>query len=148
MLCLASCAAFCRSAKLGSLNPLIERALSLSWFGVGRLVWDVWCGTNGRIGAEQRRLLDLERCTAARAGKPTIIRLTTPIRNKKNAVYPPNSSPSILRSRRSAPAASRRRGRRVARIIATLNDSSVMAYIAQRGGGVVWVQRSRPGDPA
>ena len=49
----------------------------------------VWCGTNGRIGAVQRRLLDLERCTAARAGKPTINRLTTPIRNKKNAVYTP-----------------------------------------------------------
>src|SRR6185436_17216763 len=34
MLFLASCAAFCRSAKLGSLNPLIERALLLSWFVV------------------------------------------------------------------------------------------------------------------
>jgi hypothetical protein len=39
MFCLASCAAFCRSAKLGSLNPLIERALSLSVLVVGRLVW-------------------------------------------------------------------------------------------------------------
>ena len=34
--CLASCAAFCRSAKLGSLNPLIDRALSLSWLVVRR----------------------------------------------------------------------------------------------------------------
>jgi hypothetical protein len=28
MFFLASCAAFCRSAKLGSLNPLIDQALS------------------------------------------------------------------------------------------------------------------------
>jgi hypothetical protein len=39
MFFLASWAAFCRSAKLGSLNPLIERALSLSWFAVRRSVW-------------------------------------------------------------------------------------------------------------
>ena len=44
MFCLASCAAFCRSAKLGSLNPLIERALSLSLFGVRRSV----CGSRQR----------------------------------------------------------------------------------------------------
>jgi hypothetical protein len=31
MFFLASCAAFCRSAKPGSLNPLIDNALSLSW---------------------------------------------------------------------------------------------------------------------
>jgi hypothetical protein len=32
MFCLACCAAFCRSAKLGSLNPLIETALLLSLY--------------------------------------------------------------------------------------------------------------------
>jgi hypothetical protein len=35
--CLACCAAFWRSAKLGSLNPLIDEALLLSWFGVGAI---------------------------------------------------------------------------------------------------------------
>jgi hypothetical protein len=45
MFCLASCAAFCRSAKLGSLNPLIERALSLS------LAWCETVGFAGRVDA-------------------------------------------------------------------------------------------------
>jgi hypothetical protein len=36
MFCRACIAAFWRSAKLGSLNPLIKEALSLSLLGVGR----------------------------------------------------------------------------------------------------------------
>src|ERR1700744_4386231 len=36
---LACFAAFWRSAKLGSLNPLIDEALLLSWFVVGAIAW-------------------------------------------------------------------------------------------------------------
>ena len=95
----------------------------------------VWCGTNGRIGAVQRRLLDLERCTAAGAGKPSINRLTTPIRNKKNAVYTPiQLHPScdpvdLLPLLRGAEEGG-------ARAIGTLNDSSLAT--SHRATGTIW----------
>jgi hypothetical protein len=49
------------------LNPLIERALSLSWFAVRRSIWR-------RASVAHRRLHDQKRpFTAARAATPSII---------------------------------------------------------------------------
>src|SRR3982751_3636077 len=92
MLCLASCAAFCRSAKLGSLNPLIERALSLSWL----VVDDVVMGRRfaGRVSAGK------DPCAVGRGvhppgpGSHRLIRCPAPIRHEETLLMASIERPS------------------------------------------------------